>query len=103
MHTAVRIYEMTEDWDDTLRTNLTDRFIPALERLPGFVSYQAIEADRRLFCSVTVFDDRKGIEDSNRLAAEYIQRNLADRFPSAPEVTAGEIRVSSGIQAPLRT
>jgi hypothetical protein len=49
MHSAVRIYEMTQDWGDTLRTHLTDRFLPALERLPGFVSYQAIEADRRLF------------------------------------------------------
>jgi hypothetical protein len=103
MHTVVRIYEMTEDWDDTLRAHLTDRFIPALEELPGFVSYQVIEAGRRLFCSVTVFEDRTGIEASNRLAAEYVQRNLADRFPSSPEITAGEIRASSGIQSTLPT
>ena len=101
MHTVVRIYEMSEDWDDTLRTHLTDRFIPALERLPGFVSYQVIEADRRLFCSITVFEDRSGIMASNQLAAEYIQRNLAGRFPSAPEITAGEIRASSGVRATL--
>src|SRR5438445_248701 len=73
MYAVVRTYEMSEDWDDKLRWHLTEQFIPALEKLPGFVSYQAMEADTRLFCSVTVFEDRAGADASNRLAAEYVQ------------------------------
>jgi hypothetical protein len=99
MYSVVRMYEMSEDWDDTLRSHLTEDFIPVLEKLPGFVSYQAIEADKRLFCSVTVFEDRAGAAASNRLAAEYVGRNLADRFPSLPEITSGEVRASSGVPA----
>ena len=81
------------------RWHLTEQFIPALEKLPGFVSYQAMEADTRLFCSVTVFEDRAGADASNRLAAEYVQRNLADRFPTSPEITRGEVRAGRGVPA----
>jgi hypothetical protein len=102
-YAVARIYEMSEDWDDILHAHLTDRFTPAPERLPGFVSYQAIEADLRLSCSVTVFEDRTGAEASNRLAAEYVQRNLAARFPTSPEVTPGEITASSGARVTFPT
>jgi hypothetical protein len=99
MYSVVRTYEMSDDWDDTLRRNLEESFIPSVEQLPGFVSYQAFEADKRLFCSVTVFQNRAGAEASNRLAADYVQRHLADRFPTLPEITQGEVRASSGVPA----
>jgi len=51
-----------------------------------------LEAGPRLFASVTVFEDRRGAEASNRLAAEFVQRRLANRFPSPPEITAGPVR-----------
>jgi hypothetical protein len=94
MFATLRLYEMAEDWDDALIERLERDFIPALERLPGFVAYYSLEAGPRLFASVTVFQDRAGAQSSNRLAAEYIQRTLADRFPTPPEITAGPIRAS---------
>jgi hypothetical protein len=84
---------MTEDWDDALQRRIERDFIPALEQLPGFVGYYSLEAGPRVFASVTVFEDRAGAEGSNRLAAEYAQRNLVDRFPTPPEVTAGPVRI----------
>jgi hypothetical protein len=99
MYAVVRTYEMSEDWDDILRKHLEESFIPSLEQVPGFVSYQAIEADKRLFCSITVFEDRAGAEASNRLAAEYVQRRFADRFPTSPEITSGEVRARSALPA----
>ena len=103
MYATVRIYEMTEDWDEFLQERLDSEFIPALEQIPGFVAYYSVEAGPRLFSSVTIFDDRAGAEASNRMAAELVQRKLADRFPTPPEVTAGPIRAfsvaSSGVPA----
>jgi hypothetical protein len=94
MYATLRVYEMAEDWDDVLQERLESDFVPALERLGGFVAYYSLEAGPRLFASVTIFDDRAGVEASNRLAAQYIQRSLADRFPTSPEVTAGPVRTS---------
>src|SRR6266508_3861643 len=37
MHATVRVYEMSEDWDDALVDHLDNAFVPALEELPEFV------------------------------------------------------------------
>ncbi len=92
MYATLRIYEMSEDWDESLSQRLGEEFIPALEQLPGFAAYYSLDAGPRLFASVTVFENRDGAEASNRLAAEFIQRRVADRFPSPPEITAGPVR-----------
>ena len=92
MFGTVRLYEMTQDWDDQLLERLENDFVPAIDELPGFVAYYSLEAGARVFASVTIFEDRAGAEASNRLAAQYVQRNLADRFPSPPEITAGPVR-----------
>ena len=92
MYATLRIYEMTEDWDEFLQERLDREFIPALEQISGFVAYYSIEGGPRLFSSVTIFEDRAGAEASNRMAAELVQRKLADRFPTPPEVTAGPVR-----------
>jgi hypothetical protein len=94
MYATLRVYEMSSDWDDELAERLEHEFIPALEQLPGFVSYCSIEAGTRVFASVTVFEDAAGAAASNRLAAELVQRRLADRFPSPPEITAGPVRAA---------
>jgi hypothetical protein len=94
MYAVVRTYEMAEDWDDTLLRHLTEDFVPTIEKLAGFVSYHALHAGERLFCSVTIFEDRGGAAESNRLAADYVQRHLADRFLTSPEITSGEVVVS---------
>jgi hypothetical protein len=92
MYATMRVYEMTEDWDDTLAERLNTEFLPQIEHLQGFVAYYSLEAGPRLFASVTVFEDRSGAEASNRLAAGFVQQRLANRFPSPPEITAGPVR-----------
>src|SRR5213592_3819892 len=94
MFATLRVYEMTEDWDDALQERLGSEFIPALEQLSGFVAYYSLEAGARVFASVTIFEDRAGAEASNRIAAELVQQKLADRFPTPPEITAGPVRAS---------
>jgi hypothetical protein len=94
MYATVRVYEMSEDWDDVLVDHLENAFVPSLEQLPGFVAYYSLEAGPRVFASVTIFQDRVGAEASNRLAGEYAQRHLADRFPTPPEISAGPVRAS---------
>ena len=92
MYATLRTYEMAADWDDELVRHLNEGFISQVAQVPGFVAYYSLEAGPRVFASVTIFDDRTGVEESNRLAAEYVQRRLLDRFPTSPEITAGEVR-----------
>ena len=92
MYATLRTYEMAADWDDELVTHLNEGFLAQIEQVPGFVAYYSLEAGPRVFASVTIMADRGGVEASNRLAAEYVQRHLFDRFPTPPEITAGEVR-----------
>lgn len=94
MYATVRVYEMSDDWDDGLVDHLENGFLPSVERVPGFVAYYSLEAGPRVFASVTICQDRQGAEASNQLAREYVQRHLADRFTGSPEVTAGPVRAS---------
>jgi hypothetical protein len=92
MYATLRTYEMAADWDDELVRHLNEGFVSQVAQVPGFVAYYSLEAGARVFASVTIFESRAGVEESNRLAAEYVQRRLLDRFPTAPEITAGEVR-----------
>jgi len=39
---------------------------------------------------VTVCDDQEGAEESTRIAANWLRRNMPDAVSRAPQVTAGE-------------
>jgi hypothetical protein len=41
--------------------------------------------------SVSVFKDRAGAEESNRMAVEWVKENLQSLLPTSPETTAGEV------------
>lgn len=97
MYATLRIYEMASEWDDELTRQIDEGFLPALKELPGFVSYQALSAGSRVFASVTVMTDRAAAAASDRLAAQFVQRHAADRFPSPPEITCGAVRSGAGV------
>jgi hypothetical protein len=41
--------------------------------------------------STSVFQDRAGIEESNKQAADWVRQNLAPLLPNPPQITAGEV------------
>jgi hypothetical protein len=96
MYATLRLYEMTSDWDDSLVRHVDEGFVPLIEDVPGFVAYYSFEGGPRLFASFTITEDRAGADRCNRLAAEYVQKHLADRFTTPPEVTAGTVRTERG-------
>jgi hypothetical protein len=95
MYATVRIYEMTSDWDDDLVSHVETGFLPLVRGVDGFVSYQCFEAGPRLFASVTLCRDVGSAEEVNKVAGRYAQDHLADRFPSSPEITSGEVRAEA--------
>jgi hypothetical protein len=41
--------------------------------------------------TVSIFEDHAGEEESTRLAAEWVQQNLAEFLDGPPEVIAGHV------------
>ncbi len=89
MHTVIRTYTGTPTLADDLkkRSKEVESLISAV---PGFVAYYMIKtADGAT--SITVCDDRKGCDESTRLAADWLRTNMPDLKIKAPQVTEGDL------------
>ena len=67
----------------------TDEVEQLIREVSGFVSYCLVRTADGGF-SVSVFEDRAGTEESNRLAADWIRQNAPQVAGSPPEVIEGE-------------
>ncbi len=93
MYATVRSYAGSGDLVDALveNENAVRRLI---SEIGGFRAYYLVRADGGEAVSVSVYDDRSGAEESNRVAAEWIRENLPDLAISPPHVSAGEVVIS---------
>jgi hypothetical protein len=91
MHAAVRRYRVSDT--DTLVRKVEEEFVARVNGVDGFVGYYVIDGGDGNVASVTVGETAQAVEDSTRLAAEWVRESAADLIEGAPDVTAGEVRV----------
>lgn len=92
MYVAIRRYELDPGASvDELMQRVNEGFIPLIKDASGFLAYYALDSGGGTVTTVSVFEDREGAEESNRLAADWVGRNLALMLPNPPEVMAGEV------------
>ena len=64
--------------------------------LPGFIAYYMIDCGEGVVTTVSVFEDQAGADQSNAVAAEWVQENVLPNYSiSAPQITAGKCKLSS--------
>lgn len=93
MFTTVRRYELDPSAINEVVRKIKDGFVPIISKAPGFRSYDVVTTQDGVLTSITTYDQRAGAEESNRLAADWIKKNLAGVVPNPPRVTAGELSV----------
>ena len=93
MYATVRSYTGGAGLVDALVANESS-VRSLISGISGFRAYYLVRADGGESVSVSVYDDRDGAEESNRLAAEWIRENLGDLEVGAPHVAAGEVAIS---------
>jgi hypothetical protein len=100
MYATVRRYEGVTDTAEVGR-RVADGFVPLLREVPGFVAYYFVDAGDGVMVSTSIFEDlaategifedREGVSESNKRAAEWVRENLAQLAPNPPQITAGEV------------
>jgi hypothetical protein len=100
MYATVRRYEGVTDPAEAGR-RVAEGFVPILREVPGFVAYYWVDAGDGVMVSTSIFEDleatmgifedREGVAESNRRAAEWVRENLAHLLPNPPQITAGEV------------
>lgn len=66
----------------------------AISPVAGFRAYYLVRTDKGTV-SVTISDDQAGTEESNSVAANWLQENLPDAVSSPPAVSGGEVVISA--------
>jgi hypothetical protein len=90
---VIRRYQADTDYRGEMHREVHGFFLPRISRAPGFMAYYALEdVGHDAFVSISVFENRKTAEASNKLAAEFLQEwgpGLRKRTPEI--IAAGEV------------
>lgn len=89
MHASVRRYEKVSNPREMGRL-VNETFTPLISAVPGFVAYYFTDAGDGTMVSTSIFKDKAGAEESNKIAAEWIKKNPGT-LPTAALVTSGEV------------
>ncbi|MEI6031458.1 MAG: antibiotic biosynthesis monooxygenase [Synechococcaceae cyanobacterium ELA739] len=102
MYATLREYEGIQDPED-LQQLLRDGLLAELQALPGFIAYYFVDVgdagDRMI--SLTVFESQEAAQASNQLAAQWVDRWLADNLSTPPMISlmdAGPVITSAWVQ-----
>ena len=91
MYAAVRRWQVAPDSVEDVARRISEGFVPVVSGVPGFVAYHALDGGEGVIISVSVFEDRAGVEESTRLAGDWVRRNLGPAIPNLAWVSSGEV------------
>jgi heme-degrading monooxygenase HmoA len=94
MYATMRYYHQNSELADALVENQGEvkRIIGGID---GFEAYYLIRTGDGSTVSVTVFENRAGAEESNRVAAEWLSENVPEVAVNPPMISAGEVLISA--------
>jgi hypothetical protein len=90
MYVTVRRYQGVTDPEEAGR-RVNEGFIPLISKVQGFVAYYWADAGGGVMVSTTVFESQAGAEESNRVAADWVAKNIKSLLPNPPQITAGNV------------
>jgi hypothetical protein len=93
MHATIRQYTMKRDRAADLLRSIQDEFVTEVSKIPGFISYEAVDAGDRLV-TISMFEGKDGSEESTRRAAKFVASHPEFSQGIGPaQVTEGEVKV----------
>jgi heme-degrading monooxygenase HmoA len=95
MHTVIRRYQGVQDSAEVAR-RAVEEFAPQISDRPGFQGYWVVDAGGGVLATITVFETEEAAAESTAAAATWVQQNMPNLVPNAPQVTAGD---TTGIAA----
>jgi hypothetical protein len=96
MYLVVRRYKNIKGNTQELSSMIKNEFVPLISKMDGFVDYYCLLPDDKSLVSVSVFQDAKGANESVKMAASWVGKNLASYFPEKPEIISGEVFTGGG-------
>ncbi len=89
MYASIRQYR-SDDVQEVAR-RAQEGFVPIVRDVPGFSAYYIVDSGDGAFATITIAEDRAGVEDSVNKAREWVSENAADLVEGSPTVSNGEV------------
>jgi hypothetical protein len=96
MYVVVREYKVKSGQIDRIVQRIRDEIAPLIKKIPGFVAYTIASPSEAEITSISFFEDKKGSDESTRVASESVKRVLADVVEGEPRVSSGEVLIRAG-------
>lgn len=92
MYLVVRNYKKIAGNKKELSSKIDSEFVPLIKKINGFVDYYCLFTGESSMISVSIFNDKKGCDESVKLAADWVKKvGLAADFPEKPEILQGDV------------
>jgi hypothetical protein len=91
MYGTIRRYKVSNPKAFSERVNA--EFINIVRKVPGFVSYHAIDEGNGNWASVGLFTTEEGVKRSDKLAEEWVAKACGDLVSGPPQITEGPVSV----------
>jgi hypothetical protein len=93
MYVTVRRYGGNAAMADTLASR-KDEVVELMGGVSGLKGYYLFSADGDMI-TVTITEDESGAKESSEVAAGWIRENMPEYAGQAPEISAGEVLVTT--------
>jgi len=91
MFAVIRHYHFDKKDSAEIDRLVREGFVPLIRKAPGFVRYYWLDTGAGEGASFGVFKDKAGADESVRLAADFVQKNMAKYVKQKPEIVEGPI------------
>jgi quinol monooxygenase YgiN len=91
MYAVIRRYRYDPKSSAEVDRLVRDGFTPIVRKAKGFVSYHWMSNGKGEGASLSVFQDKAGADESVRLAADFVAKNMASLLIQKPEVLEGTL------------
>jgi hypothetical protein len=91
MYAVIRHYHFDKKDSPEIERLVHDEFLPLIRKADGFVDFYWLNDGNSECASLSVFDDKAGADESVRLAADFVRKNMAELLREKPEIIAGPV------------
>lgn len=91
MFTTIRRYEgVNSDTIPEIIKRVKDGFVPIISSSGGFKRYQFLNAGNGVIITISVFETELAARASNKMAANWVDENLASLLDKPAQIFVGE-------------
>jgi len=92
MYVSIRRAKTQDYASDEIVRRASEELLPQLKTIRGFVSYDILMLEDETLMTISVFDSKDAVEESNRLFVNWAKGfDLASLIDGIPELSVGEV------------